>query len=128
MSGMCIRVLAPYALLALSQLLALVALAQPAPAMGLGSVAHAVPTVVYLAAALLSLCAVVLAALPARLAPPGPAAPLTVLAVMGGLLVCAAPLLWDWTVSDFHFSHHVVPALVTTACLELYSGYVASHR
>lgn len=128
MSGMWILLLAPYALLALTQLLALVALAQAAPAMGLGPVAHAVPTVVYLAAALLSLSAVVLAALPARLAPPGPAAPLIVLAVLGGLLVCAAPLLWGWTVSEFHLSHHVVRVLVTTACLVLYSGYVASHR
>ena len=83
---------------------------------------------VYLAAALLSLSALVLAALPARLADEGPRTPLIALAVLSGLLVCAAPLLWGRTIGEFHLSHHVVRALVTTACLVLYSWYVASHR
>jgi hypothetical protein len=128
MSGMWILLLPPFALLALSQLLALVALAQAAPATGLGLPALAVPSVVYLAASLLSLSALVLAALPARVGDPGPRAPLIALAVLAGLLVCAAPLLWGRTIGEFHLSHHLVRALVTTACLVLYSWYVASHR
>lgn len=128
MSGMWILLLAPYALLALSQLLALVALAKAAPAMGLGLPALAVPALVYLAAALLSLAAFALAVAPERLGPPGPKEPLIALAVLSGLLVCAAPLLWGRTIGEFHLSHHVVRALVTTACLVLYFWYVASHR
>lgn len=125
---MWIILLAPFALLALSQLLALVALAQAAPGTGLGLPALAVPAVVYLAAALLSLAAVALAVVPERLGPPGPKAPLIALAVLGGVLICAAPLLWGRTIGEFHLSHHLVRGLATAFCLVLYSWYVAAHR
>lgn len=125
---MWILLLAPYALLALSQLLAVVALGKAAPTTGLGPAALAVPAVVYLAAALCCVAASLLAALPARIASPGPAAPLLGLALLGGVLVCAAPLMWGRTIGEFHLSHHLVRGLVTTVCLVLYSWYVAAHR
>ena len=113
---MWILLLAPFALLALSQLLALLALAQAAPA------------VVYAAAALLSVSAVVLAALPARAAGPAPRELLIALAVLAGVLVCAAPLLWGRAIGEFHLAHHLVRGALVGLCLVLYSWYVASHR
>ena len=120
--------LAPYALLALSQLLALVALAQAAPGTGLGVAALAPPAVAYTAAALLSVSSVLIAVAPARFGEPGPKAPLITLAVLAGVLVCAAPLLWGRTIGEFHLSHHLVRAVVVAAGLVLYSWYVAAHR
>ena len=125
---MWILLLAPFALLALSQLLALLALAQAAPASGRAPTALAAPAVVYAAAALLSVSAVVLAALPARAAGPAPRELLIALAVLAGVLVCAAPLLWGRAIGEFHLAHHLVRGALVGLCLVLYSWYVASHR
>lgn len=125
---MWIFLLAPFALLALSQLLALVAFAQTAPTSGAGIAALGVPITAYAAAAFLSISAVSLAAVPARFSAPGPREPLIALAVLAGVLVCAAPLLWGRTIDEFHLSHHLVRATVVAGCLVLHSSYVASHR
>lgn len=120
--------LAPFALLTLSQLLALVAFAQAAPSSGVGPVALAVPLVAYATAAVLSLGAVALAPLSARGPVPTPRDPLIGLAVLAGVMICAAPLLWGRTVDEFHLSHHLVRAAFVAGALVLYSWYVASHR
>lgn len=125
---MWILLLAPFALLALSQLLALVAVAQAAPTSGAAGAALGVPLVAYTAAALLSIGAASLAAVPARFSAPGPREPLIALALLAGVLICAAPLLWGRTIGEFHLSHHLVRAMVVTGSLVLYSWYVASHR
>ena len=125
---MWILLLAPFALLALSQLLALVAVGQAAPGTGLGAAALSVPTVAYVAAALLSVAVVVIAAIPARVSEPGPRGALIALAVLAGALICAAPLLWGRTIGEFHLSHHLVRAAAVAVCLVLYSWDVAAHR
>lgn len=125
---MWILLLVPFALLALSQLLALLALRQSAADGGLSAVALGVPAVAYAAAALLSVAVVVLAAIPVRVSEPGPRGALIGLAVLSGVLICAAPLLWGRTIGEFHLSHHLVRAAVVAVCLVLYSWYVAAHR
>ncbi|MGY5766653.1 hypothetical protein ACXET9_15835 [Brachybacterium sp. DNPG3] len=125
---MWILLLAPFALLALSQVLALVAFAQAASGTGASSAALAVPLIAYATAMLLSISAVVLAALPSRLAEPAPREVLIAFAALASLMVCAAPLLWGRTIGEFHLSHHLVRAALVAICLVLYSWYVASHR
>ena len=125
---MWILLLAPFALLALSQLLALLAFAHAVPETAASHAALAVPLIVYAAAALLSVSAVVLAALPSRLAEPAPREVLIAFAVLASAAVCAAPLLWGRTIGEFHLSHHLVRGALVAACLVLYSWYVASHR
>ncbi|WP_156954026.1 hypothetical protein [Brachybacterium phenoliresistens] len=125
---MWILLLLPYALLALSQLLALVAFAQVAPSQQAGVTALGVPLLVYLAAALLSTGAVSLAAIPARGAGTDPRGSLIALAALAGVLICAAPLLWGRAIGEFHASHHLVRGLLVAGSLVLYSWYVASHR
>ncbi|MCG8654831.1 hypothetical protein [Yimella sp. NH-Cas1] len=125
---MWILLLTPFALIALSQLVALVALAREASGTGLDAVALGAPAVAYLSAAVLSLAAVVLAGLPDRSAGGGPREALIALAVIAAALVCAAPLLWGRTIGAFHLSHHVVRATLVAAALVLYSWYVAAHR
>ena len=125
---MSILLLVPYALLALSQLLALVAFAQAAPTAQAGATARGVPLLAYIAAAMLSLGSAGLAAVPARIAEPGAPGPLIGLGVLGGVLICAAPLLWGSTIGEFHLSHHLVRAAIVAGCLVLYSMHVVAHR
>ncbi len=125
---MWILLLVPFALLALSQLLALVAFAQAAPTTGLSSAALGVPLLAYLGAALLSVGAVGLAAVPERISAAGPREPLIAVATLAGLLICAAPLVWGRSIGEFHLSHHLVRAAGVALALVLYSWYVTSHR
>lgn len=125
---MWILLLLPFALLGLTQLLALVAFVQAAPTAGVSGAALGVPLLAFTAAALLSIGAAFLAAVPARFSEPGPREPLIALAVLAGVLICAAPLLWGRTIGEFHLSHHLVRAVVVAGSLVLYSWYVASHR
>lgn len=125
---MWILLLVPYVLLAVSQLLALVAVAQAAPSTGLGAAALTVPMLAYLVAAMLSLVTAGLAAAPDRVLESGAPGPLIALAVLAGVLICAAPLLWGATIGEFHLSHHLVRAAIVAGCLVLYSTYVAAHR
>ncbi|HEX7352038.1 MAG TPA: hypothetical protein VF289_13640 [Brachybacterium sp.] len=125
---MWILLLIPSLLLALPQLLALVAFAQATPSTGVDAAALGVPLLAYIAAALLSLGAVGLTAVPARVTEPGPPGPLLALAALSGVLICAAPLLWGSTTGEFHLSHHLVRAAIVAGCLVLCSFYVIAHR
>lgn len=125
---MWILLLTPFALLALSQLLALVAFAQAVPESGASPAALAAPLIAYASAALLSVSAVALAALPSRLGEPAPREVLIAFGLLAGVMVCAAPLLWGRTIGEFHLSHHLVRGALVAVCLVLYSWYVASHR
>lgn len=125
---MWILLLLPFVLVSLSQLLALVAFAQAAPTVEAGGAALGVPLLAYAAAALLSIGATALAASPSRFFAAGPREPLIALAVLAGVMICAAPLLWGRTIGEFHLGHHLVRAVVVAGSLVLYSWYVASHR
>lgn len=111
--------LIPWFLLALAQLLALVATftARETPT---SAAERVLAIAMYGVALLLSVGAAVAAIAGWRSA--------GLFAIATAVAACAAPLIWGHAHREFHASHHLVRAVLVAGCVVLYFSYVAAHR